>query len=180
MLKRTFKHFHTINKHRWHVFRLCLRCGIGFQGLFHDLSKYSPIEFFEGIKYFSGDKSPIVYSKIDNGYSKAWLHHKGRNKHHHEYWYDYAAPSKTPLIPYKYLVEMICDDLAASIVYNGKSWHNGTQYEYWSKMKDRIMLDDRIKDVLTDVYSQVKEQGIKKTITKQNIDKIYKKYINSK
>ena len=180
MIKKAFKHFHTINKHRWQVFCLCLRCGIGFQGLFHDLSKYSPTEFFEGVKYYKGDKSPIVYSKMDNGYSKAWLHHKGRNKHHHEYWYDYAAPSKTPLMPYKYIVEMICDDLAAGIVYNGKKWNNGTQYEYWFTKKDSVMIDDRIRNMLTEVYSQVKEQGIKKVITKQNLEIIYKKYIDSK
>ena len=90
-----------INKHRMLVFRFCLRAGIPFRGLVHDLSKYSLTEFIESVKYYNGKKGLISYCKKDIGYSKAWLHHKGRNKHHHEYWYDYSAPMAAPLMPYK-------------------------------------------------------------------------------
>ena len=100
-----FGHLHTVNQHRLKVFILCCKAGIPIQGLLHDLSKYSPTEFLEGIKYYAkGKYSPIINAKKDQGYSKAWLHHKGRNKHHHEYWFDYAAPLKAPVIPYKYAV----------------------------------------------------------------------------
>ena len=40
-LKKTFKHLHTVNVHRFKVFCLCCRAGIPFRGLVHDLSKYS-------------------------------------------------------------------------------------------------------------------------------------------
>ncbi len=107
------KHFILITRHKWKVLRLCVKAGIPWQGIVHDLSKYSPAEFFESAKFYSGTHSPIKESKTKYGYSKAWLHHKGRNKHHYEYWFDGSAPDKTPIIPYKYAIEMVCDTLAA-------------------------------------------------------------------
>jgi len=62
-----FKHLHRINKHKWIVFKLSLKAGIPFRGAVHDLSKYSPIEFFEGVKYYNEEKSPISKCKKENG-----------------------------------------------------------------------------------------------------------------
>ena len=92
IIKNVIKHLILITKHKWVVFKLCCKVGIPWRGLVHDLSKYSPTEFFESIKYYTGTHSPITGEKQDKGYSEAWLHHKGRNKHHSEYWIDYAAP----------------------------------------------------------------------------------------
>lgn len=86
MIKNIILHFHLVNKHRFTVLKLCIKAGIPFRGLLHDLSKYSPIKFFESAKYYNGKGSPISVCKTKNGYSKAWLHHKGRNKHHQEYY----------------------------------------------------------------------------------------------
>lgn len=176
-IKNFFKHLHLINKHKYYVFKLSLKAGIPLQGLMHDLSKYSPIEFFEGVKYYNGKKSPISFCKRENGYSKAWLHHKGRNKHHFEYWYDFNAPDKTPVIPYKYTVEMICDTIAASLVYLGKDWTKDSQLEYFKNRKDLEYINDKIKKILEEVYKQIAKQGIDKTINKKNLKKIYYKYI---
>ena len=172
-----FKHLHLINKHKWYVFKLCLKAGIPFRGLVHDLSKYSSTEFFESVKYFNGNHSPIVESKKENGYSKAWLHHKGRNKHHFEYWIDLNAPDKTPIIPYKYTVEMICDTLAAGIVYKGKNWYPKYQLEYFNNRKDKAYINEKIKKVLEETYKEVALNGINKTINKKNLKKIYKEYV---
>lgn len=172
-----FKHLHLINKHKWYVFKLCFKAGIPFRGLVHDLSKYSPTEFFESVKYFNGNHSPIVESKKENGYSKAWLHHKGRNKHHFEYWIDLNAPDKTPIIPYKYTVEMICDTLAAGIVYKGKNWYPKYQLEYFNNRKDKAYINEKIKKVLEETYKEVALNGINKTINRKNLKKIYKEYV---
>ena len=84
MLKKAFKHFLTITKHKIYVFKLSIKAGIPIRGFFHDFSKYSFTEFWESAKYYTdGKKSPITNCKQQQGYSKAWLHHKGRNKHHH-------------------------------------------------------------------------------------------------
>ncbi|MCD8119452.1 MAG: DUF5662 family protein [Lachnospiraceae bacterium] len=83
-------HLKTINHHKWLVMKHCFAIGLYRQGLLHDLSKYSPVEFLPGAKYYQGGKrSPNNAEREDRGYSQAWLHHKGRNKHHMEYWIDY-------------------------------------------------------------------------------------------
>ena len=108
MLKKAYKHFLTVTKHKYYVFRLSIKAGIPVRGFLHDFSKYSFTEFWESAKYYTdGKSSPITNCKRERGYSKAWLHHKGRNKHHHEYWYDYETTDEVPVIPYKYTVEMI-------------------------------------------------------------------------
>lgn len=177
-IKNFFKHLNLVNKHRYLVFKLSIKAGIPFRGLVHDLSKYSPTEFLEGVKYFDGKISPIKVCKKKNGYSKAWLHHKGRNKHHFEYWYDFAAPDKTPVMPYKYIVELICDTLAAGLVYKGKDWKQNSQIEYFENRKDLDYINDNIKKVIREVYQQVDKNGIDKTITKSNLKNIYYKYVN--
>jgi len=177
IIKNFFKHLHLINKHKYLVFKLTIKAGIPFQGLVHDLSKYTPTEFIESIKYYNGKKSPISLSKKENGYSKAWLHHKGRNKHHFEYWYDFNAPIKTPIIPYKYTVEMICDTIAASMAYMGKDWNPKSQREYFENRKDLDYINDSIKEILIDVYIQIEKNGINKTINKKNLKKIYYKHV---
>lgn len=176
MLKNIIKHFILITKHKCVVFKLCVKAGIPFRGLVHDLSKYSFEEFWESAKYYQGNRSPISACKKENGYSKAWLHHKGRNKHHYEYWYDSEAPNSTPLIPYKYTVEMICDKLAASIVYNGKKFNNNSELEYWNKEKEKIKLNENIKMLLDRVFTDISKDGIDKVITSKNLKKLYNEY----
>ena len=119
------KHFNTVNKHRFKVFVHCVKAGIFFQGLTHDLSKYSPTEFIEGARFYLGYKSPTEREREVYGYSKAWLHHKGRNRHHFEYWTDYnpATRSLAPVkMPIRYVKEMFCDRVAASKVYMGEKY----------------------------------------------------------
>ena len=172
-----FKHLHTVNKHRFYVFKLCLKAGIPIRGLLHDLSKYSPVEFFEGVKYFNGKRSPIPACIKEKGYSKAWLHHKGKNKHHFEYWVDFSQEEKGPVIPYKYAVEMVCDTLAAGLVYNGKEWTKESQLNYYNRRKDKEYINPKIQKFLVTVYEEVAANGIDKTITSKNLKKIYNESI---
>ena len=118
---KLIRHLHNVNIHRFYVFKLCCKVGIPFQGLTHDLSKYSLSELIPSVKYFTdGKKSPLAEEKNIKGYSLAWLHHKGRNKHHFEYWFDFNSKTKQydPVqMPRQYLIEMFCDRIAASKVY---------------------------------------------------------------
>ena len=104
IILNVFRHIKTVMTHKFYVFIFACKAGIPFRGLVHDMSKFSPSEFFESVKYYQGTGSPISAAKKENGYSKAWLHHKGRNKHHWQYWYDSQTYDKTPIIPYKYTV----------------------------------------------------------------------------
>ena len=176
IVEKIFKHIKLVSKHKWVVFKLACKVGIPWRGFMHDWSKFSPEEFWESVKYYNGKKSPIIVCKQKNGYSKAWLHHKGRNKHHHEYWYDYETTDEVPVIPYKYTVEMICDQLAAGITYNGKNWRKDTQLKYWRNVENRRKINPRIANMLDEVYVQVSKQGIDKVINKKNLKELYKKY----
>ena len=177
MFKKIIGHFCTITHHKWLVFKLCVRAGIPWRGFMHDWSKYSPTEFWESVKYYTGKRSPIYYCKQENGYSNAWLHHKGRNKHHYEYWYDYAAPEPTPIIPYEYTVEMICDTLAAGMVYRGKEWTKASQKEYWERTNSLAKLNPKIFDLLTEVYDEVAKKGINEVVKPKVLKELYKKYM---
>ena len=119
-LEKYIKHFMVISKHKFYVMMFCFKCGFYKRGIFHDLSKYGFTEFFRSAKYFQGNRSPIEAEKDKNGYSIAWQHHKGHNPHHWEYWIDNIGTYKnTPCkIPYEYVIEMLCDWLAAGIVYS--------------------------------------------------------------
>lgn len=177
-LKRYFGHLHTVNTHRRKVRHLCFKCGLYWQGLTHDLSKYSPDEFFESVKYYAGGvHSPISDCKKAEGYSKAWLHHKGRNKHHFEYWTDPTAPVPYPLIPFKYLAESICDNLAAGLTYQGKNWTKEYQLEYF-KNKDKegkITACQTVKDIYIDCFENIARDGLK-FLSKKNLKMIYDKH----
>lgn len=175
IVSKAVKHLGLVNRHRWMVFKLCAKAGIPYRGLVHDLSKYSITEFLESVKYYNGSRSPIEFVKKDKGYSKAWLHHKGRNKHHAEYWYDNNAPEPMPIIPYKYQVEMLCDNLAAGITYNGKRWKNDTQLNYWNKAKERLLLNEKNKAFMTEALTQVSINGIDKTLKPKNLKRLYEK-----
>lgn len=135
-LQKFFGHLHTINKHRFLVAKHCAKAGILGQGLRHDLSKYSPTEFWPGVKYFVGDRSPNEGERIDLGCSYAWIHHKGRNKHHYEYWIDINMETKSYEsvdMPYNYVVEMFCDRMAASKVYRKKAYKDDDALKYFMR-----------------------------------------------
>ena len=136
-------HLRTINRHRALVRKYCFRLGLYWQGLTHDLSKYAPVEFFAGVKYFQGDHSPNDAQRKEHGYSASWLHHKGRNRHHFEYWTDYSPTGEGIVgveMPRKYVAEMFCDRLAASKVYRGKDFNPGDPYQFYLRGKDRRLL----------------------------------------
>ena len=173
---KIFKHIKLVMKHKWVVFKLCCKAGIPVRGFLHDWSKFSPTEFFESIKYYDGHKSPILVCKADKGYSDAWLHHKGRNKHHHEYWIDLTLPEKTVIMPYKYAVEMICDKMAAGIVYQGKEWNKDWQIKYYMGEREKCLIHPQIDKFMIAVFTEVSKNGLDTTLTKQNIKKLYEKY----
>lgn len=79
----------TITRHKLLVMHYCFRAGMYKQGLLHDLSKYNLWNFWLDVTP-SGETEVPTMQREDTGISKSWLHHKGRNKHHFEYWVDYA------------------------------------------------------------------------------------------
>lgn len=183
-MSKPLKHFRTITKHRHKVISHCFKAGIGFQGLFHDLSKYYPKEFFVGAKYYQGTKSPNEEERRIFGYSKAWMHHKGRNRHHFEYWTDYNPLKRVvePVkMPFNFLVEMFCDRVAASKIYNGKNYKDSDPLNYFLKSKETRFIHKETSDELENLLTMLADKGENYTFACiKNKVKEYKKHIKSK
>ncbi|MBE6781109.1 MAG: catalase [Ruminococcaceae bacterium] len=160
------KHFLTISKHRNTVICHCFKAGIPLRGLLHDLSKYSPNEFFAGVKYYQGYRSPNEIQRELFGYSSAWLHHKGRNRHHFEYWNDVNPLTKRyePVkMPVKYLKEMFCDRVAASKIYQGKNYTDSHPLDYFKRGRAADYMHKDTAETLEKWLIMLKEEGEKAT-----------------
>jgi len=165
---KIWKHFKTITWHRLLVCKECFGVGLYRQGLCHDLSKYSPSEFIVGAKYFQGDRSPNNAERENIGYSSAWLHHKGRNKHHYEYWIDYSlrsvpggmAPAPMPM---RYIIEMLMDRVAACKVYNKGHYTSKDPWEYYLGGREVMQLHAKTKAVLELLLYMLMVSGEKET-----------------
>ena len=135
-------HFKTITSHKLLVMKYCFRIGLYRQGLLHDMSKYAPTEFLKGARYYQGTRSPNNAEREATGLSVSWLHHKGRNKHHFEYWVDYGIGAEHVLagmpMPRKYIAEMIMDRISASRIYHPDNYTDASPLEYYEMGKDRL------------------------------------------
>ena len=160
------KHFRTITRHRHKVIAHCARAGILWQGLRHDLSKYSPTEFIPGAKFYQGTRSPNEKEREVYGCSRAWLHHKGRNRHHYEYWNDYNPKTRRPEpveMPLRYVVEMFCDRVAASKTYNGDSYSDGDSYTYFLRIKGKHRMHEKTEELLNSLLEMLRDEGEERT-----------------
>lgn len=155
-------HFITITRHRHKVMQHCFRAGIPGLGLRHDLSKYSPAEFIPGARYYQGTRSPNTYERELKGYSAAWMHHKGRNRHHYEYWTDVDPKTRlyAPVkMPYPFLCEMVCDRIAACKIYRGKDYSDSSAIEYFRRTNDARRMHPETAAVLEKLLTLLAEQG---------------------
>ena len=159
--KRFFGHLRTVNKHRRMVRKLCFKCGLYWQGLTHDLSKYSPVEFWNGVKYYTGTASPHIGERKARGHSEAWIHHHNRNKHHAEYWHDIGKGGKdTPITMHqKYFVEMICDRVAAAMIYLGYNYIDEAPLLYYETHKDENQFSDPVRINLERCLKMIGDRG---------------------
>ena len=160
------KHFMTITKHRNKVISHCFRAGIGWQGLFHDLSKYTHTEFSEGRRHYLGTRSPNERARELYGHSLAWMHHKGRNKHHYEYWTDIDTKIKlyVPIeMPLRYVTEMFCDRVAASKIYQGDKYTDRSALDYFLKGNAKNIMHPKTADLLECWLRMLADQGEKAT-----------------
>ncbi|MBR3879423.1 MAG: catalase [Clostridia bacterium] len=156
------KHFITITKHRNKVISHCFKVGIGFQGMLHDMSKYGPAEFIPGAKYYQGTRSPNEREREIFGYSHAWMHHKGRNKHHFEYWVDLNMQTKQyePVpMPLNFIAEMFCDRVAACKIYKGKDYTDSSALEYYLRGHARSKMHPDTADTLESWLKMLADKG---------------------
>lgn len=183
-MKNLFGHLSTVLTHKYYVFLHAARLGLYKQGFMHDMSKFSPTEFLRGVKYYAhGKHSPNETERSIYGYSSAWLHHKGRNKHHFEYWADYNPAErkvKPVKMPFKYLLEMMCDRLAASKVYQRENYKDSHPYEYFLRGKENRFIHPVTSDTLEELLLMIAEKGEKYTFDyiKTNMNTLENEYNN--
>lgn len=162
-MNRLWGHFKTITRHKILVTKGCFAIGLYKQGLLHDLSKYSPVEFIPGVKYYQGFRSPINQEKEEKGYSLGWLHHKGRNKHHFEYWIDFSPNPGEGLVglkmPRRYLAEMFIDRISAGKIYKGNQFTPNDPYLYFLNGKNKCLMHQDTSDMLEKLLLMYRDKG---------------------
>ena len=166
---KALQHLRTINHHKKLVMENCFKVGLYKQGLLHDLAKYTPSEFLVGCKYYQGTRSPNNAEREDRGYSSAWLHHKGRNKHHYEYWIDYSSDREEGIVgqkmPTRYVVEMFMDRVAASKTYQGENYTDSHPLAYYEEGAARLgnMIHPDTARLLRRLLEMLAREGEEKT-----------------
>lgn len=175
-----FGHLRTILHHKALVRKHCFRVGLYRQGIMHDWSKYSPTELLVGAKYYQGGKrSPNFGEKDAKGYSLAWLHHKGRNKHHFEYWIDYTLNPREGLqgmkMPVRYVVEMFCDRVAASKNYNRDTYTDADAWNYYSRFQECYVMHPETRALLEKLLLMLRDKGEEATFAYIRTEVLHKK-----
>ena len=162
LFENFFGHLRTVCQHRHQVLIHCIKAGIPWRGLVHDLSKFSPTEFIPGVKYYQGNRSPNEREREVSGYSLAWMHHKGRNRHHFEYWTDYNMKTKR-LEPVKmpdiFIFEMFCDRVAASKTYNKGNYNDSMPLEYFLRSKHKRIIEKTTAAKLEFLLTMLRDKG---------------------
>ncbi len=176
-MRKYLGHFSTVTRHRHKVIAHCAKVGILWQGLRHDLSKYTPTEFFPSAKFYSdGGKSPNIREREVYGYSKVWMHHKGRNKHHFEYWTDYDPTEKKLMpvkMPLRYVAEMFCDRMAASKTYLKEKYSPRHPLDYFEKEQKLKFIHPETAELLKSWLVMLAEEGEEATF--RHIKQLLKK-----
>ena len=135
------------------------------------MSKYGPVEFIPGCKFYQGVMSPNNAERAVKGYSAAWLHHKGRNKHHLEYWIDYGASNaggegtmmQGMKMPLRYVVEMFVDRVCASKNYQKEKYTDASALIYYNNSKDHYLIHPDTQAMLEYMLEMLNKKGEKET-----------------
>ncbi len=181
-----YQHLKTINYHKYLVGKYCFRCGLYKQGLLHDLSKYSWTEFSVGAKYYQGNRSPNDAEREDKGLTTSWLHHKGRNKHHLEYWTDYDLVKRDGSLigmkmPDNYIVEMFCDRVAASKIYKKDEYDDSSALVYFRRGKSKGLMHPYTRKKLELLLTKLAEEGEDAAFAyARRYMKAYRRYLRKK
>ena len=183
---KILKHFSTVFRHRHQVIRNATHVGLFFHCLRHDLSKYSPTEFFTSAKYYQGTSSPVFKEREENGmFSNIALHHLKRNKHHWEYWVDfYRGNIVIKTMPYKFALEAVIDILAASQIYSktkSKDFNGKEAVQYYEEKSKHYFITTASRTFILEClkrFEQSKWKNLKKKETQKLYKEIAQKYPN--
>lgn len=129
----------------------------------HDASKYDDIEFYPYRRHFH---KTIAEKELDaeniesdneekENFKKAFEHHYQNNPHHIQYWYDFenAIPKDMTV---DYIIEMICDWISMSIIFNNASISSWWEDQNESA-KERSMMTPETINIINEIYDIIKK-----------------------
>lgn len=133
-MKVYFEYIKYILKHKYYVGVECFKRGLYWQGLIHDLSKFSSKEFVAYMNMYTRPKITgiKVTQRVKIDFNKAWLNHIHNNPHHWEYWVLDGEPLD---MPDKYIKEMVCDWVGAGMAIHGEPNPNK-----WYKLNESAII----------------------------------------
>lgn len=177
---KLIKHFNTVIKHKFLVFKYSCKLGIPFTGLIHDMSKFHPVEFINSVKYYDGKMSPtIVERRSKNNVSDITMHHAFRNKHHWHYYVDYL-PNEFVIarMNYKHSVEYVCDIISASKTYRKKEFKIIDPYDYFKSHSEHYIMHPANKEFVLWLTLEIANTKfkVKKKLVKEKYKQIIDKY----
>jgi len=116
-MKAHLQYLSYVLRHKWFVLVECWKMGIFWRGLVHDLSKFTPAEWFPYVRYFYGDggtresKGDYNVDDTPQDFEMAWNHHQKANDHHWQYWVRFGDDGTVKVLPMppKARAEMLCD-----------------------------------------------------------------------
>lgn len=174
-----FRYLKYVLRHKWFVLLKCIDFGIGWRGIVHDISKFSPSEWFPYVDKFYGGPwekysdrhgdarnfPGYKYTQewVDERFRTAWLHHQRRNPHHWQYWVLRNDDGTIVCleIPRKCALEMVADWWGAGRAI--KTHHDGGEYdelqEWYAKNRDKIMLHDNTREFVEEIVSGLYEMA---------------------
>ena len=138
-MEKHFEYFKYVIKHKWFVFLKCCEYGIIWRGIVHDMSKFSPIEWFAYVDCFYGTKN-------DNAFNKAWLHHQHCNPHHWQWWILQNDEDGVNVLPMdqEYIKELLADWYGAGRAITGKD----NTKQWYESNKEKIILHSETRKII--------------------------------
>ena len=94
------------------------------------------------------------------------MHHKGRNRHHFEYWTDLSPVTRTyePVdMPVRFLCEMVADRIAACKTYEGAAYTDASPLHYLDRAQESRLVHPRTMARLRFLLTMLAERGEKET-----------------
>lgn len=120
-------------RHRWYMLLECLKVGLVWRGLVHDLSKFRPSEFFAYAQHYFGEGD----DPFGETFPPCWLLHLRRNDHHWQWWVNVTLDGRAEVFPMSPAArqEMLCDWKAA-----GRAKGHPCTRRWYAENRDRMLL----------------------------------------
>jgi hypothetical protein len=166
-MRRYWSYLKYVLRHKWFVGVECFKEGLYWQGLVHDMSKFSHYEFIPYAKHFynkDGSKKDVrnetgfhdPNNTGDEIFDFAWLLHQKRNKHHWQFWILPKDDGDIRILemPTNYVIEMVCDWVGTGKAQGFVSPADDRYFEtrkWYDKNKDKMQLHEKTREQVENI-----------------------------